>query len=118
MKRTLGYHILVLVAVAHIAAATEIPSGFVILSGDRSIVLHWDPNSQINVAGYRVYRSTTGVGGPFTLQNASLLAAPGFCDLSISVVNGKTNSYYVTAVDTVGNESGQTARTARNTSSG
>ena len=97
------------VALAQTAFATEIPNGFLILSGDKSIVLHWEPNSEPNVAGYRVYRSTTSAAGPFTLQTPSLLTAPGFCDLSIQVVNGKTNFYYVTAVDSGSQESLPTA---------
>jgi hypothetical protein len=39
------------------------------------------------------------------LVTATLLTSPGHCDLSSSVVNGKTNFYYVTAVDTSSQES-------------
>ena len=76
------------------------------LTGDQSVVLHWDQNTNANLAGYRVYRSTTGIGGPFTLQNtAGLLATAGFCDVSSKVINGQTNFYYATAVDSSSNES-------------
>ena len=68
-------------------------------------MLHWDQNTEANLAGYRVYRSTTGAGGPFSLANPSLLTGPGYCDISSKVINGQTNFYYVTAVDTSSQES-------------
>ena len=105
MKRTLIFQSLLLLAASQLARAIQAPSGLVSLAGDQSIVLHWDWNTEANLAGYRVYRSTTGDGGPFSLQNSSLLTAPGFCDLGSKVINGQTNSYYVTAVDTSSQES-------------
>ncbi|MGA3142688.1 MAG: glucoamylase family protein [Verrucomicrobiota bacterium] len=78
------------------------PTNVVIFSGDQSVILHWDPDASPNVAGYNVYRSLSSAG-PFTVQNTSLLTALGFCDLSVS--DGQTYYYEVTAVDTSGNES-------------
>ena len=97
--------LLLLLAVSPAALAIQAPTGLVSRTGDQSIVLHWDRNTEANLAGYRVYRSTTGAGGPFSLQNSSLLTAPGFCDLTSKVINGQTNFYYVTAVDTSSQES-------------
>lgn len=105
MKRTLILQILLLPAAFQIGLAIQAPTDLVSRTGDQSIVLHWDRNAEANLAGYRVYRSTTGAGGPFSLANASLLTAPGFCDLTFKVVNGQTNFYYVTAVDTSSLES-------------
>jgi hypothetical protein len=108
MKRTLIFQILSLVATFDIAVAIEAPTGLVSRTGDQSVVLHWDRNTEANLTGYRVYRSTAGAGGPFSLQNipaSSLLTAPGFCDLNSKVINGQTNFYYVTAVDTSSQES-------------
>ena len=105
MKRTLILQILLLPAAFQIGLAIQAPTGLVSRTGDQSIVLHWDRNTEANLAGYRVYRSTTGAGGPFSLQNPSLLTAPGFCDLTSKVINGQTNFYYVTAVDTSSQES-------------
>jgi len=105
MKRTLILQILLLPAAFQNGLAIQAPTGLVSRTGDQSIVLHWDRNTEANLVGYRVYRSTTGVGGPFSLQNSSLLTAPGFCDLSSKVINGQTNFYYVTAVDTSSQES-------------
>ncbi len=105
MKRTLISQVLLLQVVFQTALAIQAPSGLVSRAGDQSVVLHWDRNTEANLAGYRVYRSTTGDGGPFTLQNATLLTTPGFCDLTSKVINGQTNFYYVTAVDTGAQES-------------
>src|SRR5438128_2363684 len=102
MKRTLLFQILWLGATAHFTLAINAPVGLVSRTGDQSIVLHWDRNTEANLAGYRVYRSLSD-GGPFTLQNSSLLTSPGYCDLS--VVNGQTNFYQVTAVTTTSQES-------------
>jgi len=100
MKRTLVFQILLLPAAFQIGLAIQAPTGLVSRTGDQSIVLHWDRNTEANLAGYRVYRSTAGADGPFSLQNSSLLTAPGFCDLTYKVINGQTNFYYATAVDT------------------
>src|ERR1035441_8016374 len=105
MKRTLILQILLLSAAFQIGLAIQAPTGLVNLAGDQSVVLHWDANTDATLAGYRVYRSTTGAGGPFSLQNSSLLTTPGFCDLTSKVINGQTNFYYATAVDTSSQES-------------
>jgi hypothetical protein len=97
--------LLLLVAASHSALAIQTPTNVVSLTGDQSVVLHWDPVMNASLAGYRVYRSTTGSGGPFALQTTTLLTIPGFCDVSSFVINGKTNFYYVTAVDSSTNES-------------
>lgn len=109
MKHSLTCCVLLGAALAQTASATEIPNGLLTLTGDRSIVLHWEPNSEPNIAGYRVYYSTNSVG-PFTLLTPTLLTAPGYCDLAtLRVVNGKTNFYYVTAVNSGNVESLPTA---------
>ena len=66
MKRTLAIQILFLAVTIRAAVAIDAPVGLVSRAGDRSIVLHWDKNSESNLGGYRVYRSTTSAGGPFT----------------------------------------------------
>jgi hypothetical protein len=97
MARTLILAILWSAATLQSSMAINAPVGLVSRTGDRSIVLHWDRNSEGNLAGYRVYRSASS-GGPFVLQNSTLLKVAGFCDLN--VVNGQTNFYQVTAVTT------------------
>jgi hypothetical protein len=105
MKRTLLLQCLLLPVAVQFAVAIQAPTGLVSVAGDQSVVLHWDPSMDSSLAGYRVYRSTTGAAGPFSLQNTSLLTAPGFCDLSSKVINGQTNFYYLTAVDSNSQES-------------
>jgi hypothetical protein len=105
MKRIAIFQILSLPLALQTAPAIQTPTGLVSRTGDRSVVLHWDRNNDANLAGYRVYRSTTGISGPFSLLTTSLLTSPGYCDISSSVVNGQTNFYYVTAVDTSSQES-------------
>ena len=104
MKRTLFFQILFLAASFGTAFAIAPPTGLVLFSGDKSVVLHWNPNNDANLSGYKVYRSLTS-GGPFVAQNSSVLTAPGFCDLSVGVVNGQTNFYQVTALTTTAQES-------------
>lgn len=87
-----------LLATLRMAVAIQSPNGLVSRIGDQSLVLHWDRNSDAGLAGYRVYRASSSAG-PFALQNSTLLTWPGFCDPT-NVVNGQTNFYYVTAVDT------------------
>jgi len=104
MRRIPIFQILFLAAIFHTAVAIEAPTGLVSRTGDRSIVLHWDRNSEPNVSGYRVYRSLSS-DGPFVAQSPSLITSPGFCDVSVNVINGQTNFYRVTALTTTAEES-------------
>ena len=101
MKRILIFQILFLAASIHTAIAIGPPTGVVILSGDRSVILHWDPNGDANLSGYRVYRSLSS-GGPFVVVT-NLTQSLGFCDLNVS--DGLTYFYQVTAVNTTNQES-------------
>ena len=109
MKRSLIIPLFLFRLFFQSALAIPTPTGLVSCVGDQSVVLHWDPVTAPNLSGYRVYRSTTGSGGPFSLQTSSLLTSPGFCDISTKVINGQTNFYYVTAVDTSSQESSPTS---------
>ncbi len=104
MKRTLVFQILLLAFMVRTGIAIEAPTGLVSRTGDRSIVLHWERNNESNLAGYRVYRSLS-YDGPFVAQSPNLVTSPGFCDLSVGVVNGQTNFYQVRAVSTTAEES-------------
>ena len=91
-----------LVLVLSTAAAIQPPTELVSRTGDQSIVLHWGRNAESNTWGYRVYRSSSKEV-PFSLLNSSPVTMPGYCDLTIS--NGQTNYYQVTAVTTGSEES-------------
>jgi len=103
IRRTLPF--LLASATLQGALAIQSPTGVVSLTGDQSVVLHWDPVSDPSLAGYRVYRSTTSAAGPFSLVTSSLLTSLGYCDISGSVIDGRTNYYYVTSVTTASQES-------------
>jgi len=102
LKTSLFIPLLFLTATASTALAINSPTGLVISSGDRSVILHWDPNTDPNLAGYNVYRSASS-GGPFVKKNASVLTTLGFCDLTVN--NGVTNYYQITAVSTTAQNS-------------
>jgi hypothetical protein len=101
MNRLPALLALILAITLDTASAIQAPTGVVILSGDRSVILHWDPNTETNLAGYNVYRALTN-SGPFTMQ-ASSVTALGYCDLGAS--DGQSYFYEVTAVTTTSQES-------------
>ena len=72
------------------------PTGLVIASGDKSVILHWEPNSWSNhISGFNVYRSLSP-SGLFVLQDTSTATTPGISD--VTVANGQTYYYQVTTV--------------------
>lgn len=68
-----------------------------------SVELRWDPNSEPNLAGYNIYRSSQPGTGYYRV-NSSLLQQTRFLDESLSA--GYTYYYVCTAVNSVGLESG------------
>ena len=78
------------------------PAGVVTRAGDRSVVLHWTRNSEANLAGYRVYRSSN-TNGPFALLNSAPLQLPSFADFAIT--NGQNYFYLVRALNVAWDES-------------
>jgi VCBS repeat-containing protein len=67
-----------------------------------SIVLDWADNTEVDLAGYKVYRRV-GSDVQYTLLTSALLTASYFEDRSAPA--GVTSYYRVTAVDTSANES-------------
>jgi fibronectin type 3 domain-containing protein len=78
------------------------PTGLTAQEGNKYVSLNWNDNSEVDINGYNVYRSTTS-GGPYTRQNGTLLSSSDFNDANVT--NGTTYYYVVTAVDTSSNES-------------
>ncbi|MBN1788388.1 MAG: PASTA domain-containing protein [Sedimentisphaerales bacterium] len=84
----------------------EAPTGLSATGGDATVSVNWDDNSEADLAGYNIYRSTMS-GSGYVQQNVTLLTTSDYTDNS--VVNGTTYYYVVTAVDLLNNESGYSA---------
>ncbi|MCB9915577.1 MAG: S8 family serine peptidase [Planctomycetes bacterium] len=78
------------------------PTGLAATAGDGSVSLDWNDNGEADLAGYRVWRSTTS-GGGYTAVSG-LLAASAYVDPTVT--NGVTYFYVVTAEDASTNVSG------------
>ena len=87
--------------------APSIPTGLSATVGSGTVSLDWSDNSESDLAGYNVYRSTT-FGGNFSKLNALLLSDSNYTDNN--VINGTSYYYVVTAADTSTNESGYSSQ--------
>jgi len=76
-------------------------------SSRAGVILSWERNRELDLAGYNVYRSTAPVSG-YRKINASLIRRPQYRDRDITL--GETYYYVVTAVNTPGGESGYSNR--------
>jgi hypothetical protein len=85
--------------------APAAPAGLSAVTGDGTVSLNWNDNSESDLAGYTVYRSTTSGSGYSAI--ASGLGASA-CTNS-GLVNGTTYYYVVTASDDSENASGYSA---------
>ncbi len=78
------------------------PTNLSAISGDNQVSLDWDDNTEVDVAGYNVYRSTNAGSG--YSQIATGVTTSDYVD---DTATNETAHYYVTtAVDIFGNESG------------
>jgi hypothetical protein len=84
--------------------APAAPAGIRAVAATQSIELTWERNTEPDLAGYRIYRSTGD--GAFE-KIADTPALPTFSDRSVET--GKAYRYKVTAVDASGNESERSA---------
>ena len=84
------------------------PRNVTATAGNGTVGVGWSANTEPDLAGYQVYRSTSGTpattGAPL---NGALVTGTGFADTT--AVNGTTYTYVVTAVDTTGNASSASA---------
>jgi len=79
------------------------PTGLTAVAGVDRVFLTWDENTDRDIAGYHVYRSTRS-GREFTRLTDTAIARTTFYDETAR--GGATYYYAVTAVDKAGNESG------------
>ena len=76
------------------------PDGVYSITGDNEVQVYWHGNDEEDLAGYRVYRASS-IDGPFGLR--ATVYTTGYSDLTVS--NGTTYYYRVSAFDDSGNES-------------
>jgi rhamnogalacturonan endolyase len=67
-----------------------------------TVALEWDPNIELDLAGYNVYRSRR-IDGQYNKINIELLIEPNFIDTDVT--NDTIYYYAVTAIDVDSNES-------------
>ena len=73
-----------------------------------AIDLVWAPVTDMDLAGYNVYRHEAG--GPAVKLNTEVVKTPAFRDAQ--VIAGKTYFYAVSAIDQRGNESARSEETS------
>jgi len=98
--------------------APAVPTGLAASGENGWASLTWSPNSEVDQAGYNVFRSQTSAsaGGVFTKINAHPVATQSYSDLGLP--NGTTFYYKIAAVDTAGNPSNQCAEVSATPSDG
>jgi endonuclease I len=78
------------------------PTGLGATGGTGSVDLSWSANTEPDLAGYNIYRSTTS-GGPYSQLNGPPTGQTSYTDTAVSA--GTTYYYVVTALDLSSNES-------------
>ncbi len=88
------------------AAVPSAPQGLTAQPNNARVSLNWTANSESDLAGYNVYRSTSSpvslAGTP--VNGSTLVTSATYLDLGLT--NGTPYFYVVTAVDAFGNVSG------------
>jgi rhamnogalacturonan endolyase len=82
--------------------APSAPSGVWTSPGYQTVALEWADNSEGDLSGYNIYRSTI-LGSGYVKLNQALLTVSNYTDND--VVNGTTYYYVITAADISFNES-------------
>jgi hypothetical protein len=80
------------------------PKGLTVLASPTSIELTWEQNTELDIAGYRVYRAAPGAGFERVSETRGI---PSYSDRQVEA--GKTYRYAVTAFDHAGNEGSRSA---------
>lgn len=74
------------------------------------VVLTWPPSGASAVAGYHVYREVGPLSSGQVRLTGAPISSPTFVDSTTALGDGIIRSYYVTAVDVRGRESGASPR--------
>jgi hypothetical protein len=82
------------------------PTGLAATAGNNMVSLNWNDNSESDLDGYNIYRSTTQ-GSGYGKLNVALLSTSDYVDSTVN--NGTPYYYVVTAVDANGHESGNSS---------
>jgi pectate lyase len=91
------------------------PTGLSAAAGNAIVLLNWNDNTESDLAGYNIYRSTTS-GSGYTKLNTDVLTTSDYTDSSVT--NETTYYYVVTAADTSDNESAQSTEVSARPSAG
>jgi hypothetical protein len=95
--------ILVLISCCYEGCDNEppsVPRGVHSITGDQEVMLIWYENTEPDLAGYRIYRSSTAGGYYYAIGETNL---DYFLDFGL--INGQTYFYAITAFDYNDNES-------------
>lgn len=79
------------------------PTGLNATARDGAVSLSWTANTEVDLAGYQVYRQNADGTWPTTPLNSTLLGGSSYTDAPLT--NGTSYTYRVTAVDKANNES-------------
>lgn len=81
-----------------------VPTGLTAIAGNNQVTLSWNANTETDLSGYNLYKSTDG--SSFSKYLTSLT---GTSYTDTQVTNGSTYWYKLTAIDTSNNESAQSS---------
>jgi len=90
------------------AVPTGLQAVFSGIGQQPSVDLTWAPNSDLDLAGYNVYRREEN--GAWTRLNPAPVPTPAYRDSNVAA--GRTYSYAITALDTHGNQSVRSPETS------
>jgi fibronectin type 3 domain-containing protein len=83
------------------------PTGLTATVSGGNVTLDWADNAEQDLAGYRVFRSSTS-GGPYAPIGPALVSGSSYTDTGLA--QGSTSYYVVSAVDAGGFESSRSAQ--------
>ncbi len=75
------------------------------LASAATVNLAWNANTEADLASYKVHRSASSCAGTGTFTSVGTVAKPATTFTDTLAADG-TYCYYITALDTAGNESG------------